>query len=84
MVIMLIMDLLKALILFVISLFPTFPSTSFVSGFMPQFKTVIRSVNQFISVPMVGTCLLAIFLCYNARAIWSIIMWVVRKIPGVE
>jgi len=84
MIIKLIMELLKVLILFVISLFPTLPSAGFVSGFIPQFRTLVVSVNRFISVPMVGTCLLTIFLCYNARAIWSILMWVVRKIPGVS
>lgn len=84
MIIELIFDMLKALILFIISLFPTFPSTTFINEFIPQFKTLIQSVNRFISVPMVGICFMAILLCYNARAIWSIVMWVIRKLPGVS
>lgn len=84
MIISLIMDLLKALILFIISLFPTLPSFHFVNDVIPQLKTIFTSVNRFISVPMVGACLLTIFICFNARAIWSVVMWVIRKIPGVS
>lgn len=84
MVIKVLMDMLKALILFVIGLLPKFPDLSFLNKYIDSFISVIRSVNRFVSVPTIGLCFLAIFACYNARAIWSIIMWVVRKIPGVS
>lgn len=84
MVIKILMDMLKALILFVIGLLPKLPDLSFLTKYIESFVAVIKSVNRFISVPTLGLCFLAIFACYNARAIWSIIMWVVRKIPGVS
>ncbi len=83
-VLQLIMDALKALIIFVIGLFPPLPDLSFLNTYIDSFVSVIKSLNQFVSVPTIGICFLAIFACYHARAIWSIIMWVVRKIPGVS
>lgn len=84
MVVVAIMDLLKKLILFIIGLFPDFPSMSFVREYIDTFVSVMKTLNRFISIPTLGVCLLAIIICYNARAIWSIVMWVIRKIPGVE
>ncbi len=84
MVIEAILNLLKKLLLFVIGLFPDFPSMSFIKPYIDSFVSVVKSMSQFVSVPVLGVCLMAILLCYNARAIWSIIIWVVRKIPGVS
>lgn len=84
MVVEAIMNMLKKLILFIIGLFPTFPSLSFLREYIDTFVSVVKSVNQFISIPTLGACFMAILLCYNARAVWSIIMWVIRKIPGVQ
>lgn len=84
MVIMAIMDLLKTFLLFIIGLFPEFPKLSFIQPFIDTFFYVVRLVDRFISVPTLGVCFVAIIICYNARAIWSIVMWVVRKIPGVS
>lgn len=84
MIIEAIMDALKSLILFVIGLLPAGPDLSFVTDWMQPFVAVLRSVNQFLHLPTIAVCLLAIFVCYNARLIWSIVMWVVRKIPGVS
>jgi hypothetical protein len=83
-IIEILMDMLKALILFVLDLLPELPDMPFVDKYIDSFVWAIRSVNQFVSVPVVGFCFLAILACYNVRAIWSIIMWVIRKIPGVS
>lgn len=83
MVLKLIMELIKALLLGVLSLIPALPSVNW-SGSLEAIRNVLVSVNMFISLPVLGNCLLAVLVCYNARMIWSVIMWVVRKIPGVS
>ncbi|WMJ84287.1 hypothetical protein ACS3UN_07980 [Oscillospiraceae bacterium LTW-04] len=79
-----ILNLLKTLVLFVLNLFPDLPDTSFVNGFFDPVVKVINNANVWIHVPTVSTCFVLILLCYNARAIWSVVMWVIRKIPGVS
>ncbi len=78
-----IFNLLKLVILLVIGLFPDIPSLGSSSSVNPLFD-VLRAVNSFVSVPLVGFCVAALFVFLNADFLWSIIMWVVRKIPGVE
>lgn len=78
-----IMELIKALLLGLLSLIPELPSVDW-AGSLDSIRNVLVSVNMFISLPVLGNCLLAVLVCYNARMIWSVIMWVVRKIPGVS
>lgn len=78
-----IMELIKALLLGLLSLIPELPSVDW-AGSLDSIRNVLSSVNMFISLPVLGNCLLAVLVCYNARMIWSVIMWVVRKIPGVS
>ena len=84
MIVKLLMELLKALILFVLSLFPRLPDFAFMRDYVQSFVDLIHAANLAVSIPVVGTCLLLIIICYNLRAVWSVIMWVVRKIPGVS
>lgn len=78
------LNLLKTLVLFVLNLFPDLPDTAFVGDFFEPVVNLINNANVWIDVPTVSACLVLILLCYNARAIWSVIMWVIRKIPGVS
>lgn len=84
MIVKLLMELLKALILLVLGLFPRLPDFAFMRGYIQSFVDLIHAANLAISIPVAGTCLLLIIICYNLRAVWSVIMWVVRKIPGVS
>lgn len=86
MIIQSLLDLVKAFILFIIGLFPTLPETQFntLFDYLQPVADVINSADMFINIPVCVTCVGLIFLVYNARAIWSLIMWVVRKIPGVS
>ena len=62
--------------------------------FLPRFDSltvtlnpiayVIRFLNLFVSMQMVSRCLLIILIIYNIKFGWSILMWVIRKIPGVS
>ena len=81
-----ILDLIKAFILFIIGLFPTLPEAQFNSLFsrLQPVADAINSADMFIDISVCVSCVGIIFLVYNARAIWSLIMWVVRKIPGVS
>ena len=45
---------------------------------------IIRFLDLFVSMEMVSRCLLIILVIYNIKFGWSILMWVIRKIPGVS
>ena len=84
MVLQAVLDVLKALILFVIGLFPKLPDVSFIRSYVSSFVELARSVNMVLDLKVVGSCFTLILLVYNARAVWSVIIWAVRKIPGVS
>jgi len=84
MILELIMDAIKAVILFVIRLFPTLPEMNFIKEWVSYFGELLLFVNRFVYLRVLGICLITILICYNLRLIWSIIIWVLRKIPGVS
>jgi ABC-type sulfate transport system permease subunit len=77
-----IFNLIALLILGVISLFPTIPiiDTSGLDGLF----NVLSLIDSFVSLRAVSVCFVVIFIFMNIQIVWGIIMWVVRKIPGVE
>ena len=84
MIISAIFNLIKATILFVIGLFPALPDLSFLAQSIQPFIDLLHGINLFVSVPLLGFCLGVLFVVWNIDFFWSIIMWVVRKIPGVS
>lgn len=84
MVLQAILEALKSLILFVVGLFPRLPDVSFIRSYVFSFVELARSVNMVLDLKVVGSCFTLILLVYNARAVWSVIIWAVRKIPGVS
>lgn len=79
-----ILNLLKVLILFILNLFPDLPDVQWLNNFVTDFVEVCSSVNRFVDLKTVSICFVLILIVYNARAIWSVVMWVIRKIPGVS
>ena len=79
-----IFNLIKAVILFIINLFPAMPDMSFLSQSVQPMVSVLASIDSFVSVSLLAWCLLTIIAFMNIEFIWSVIMWVVKKIPGVE
>lgn len=79
-----IFNLIKALVLFIIGLFPTLPDMSFLSSSIQPVINVLASIDSFVSVPLVAGCFVALIVFMNIDFVWSIIMWVIRKIPGVS
>lgn len=73
-----------ALANFFVGILPTLPSFSSLNASMAPLFYVIRFVNMFVSVKVVGNCLLIILVVYNIKFVWSILMWLIRKIPGVS
>ena len=45
---------------------------------------IIRFFDLLVSMEMVSRCLLVILVIYNIKFGWSVLMWVIRKIPGVS
>lgn len=68
----------------IVGVLPTFPSFSNLNANLQPFFTVVRAVNSFIDLRVLGSCLLTILIVLNIKFIWSIFMWLVRKIPGVS
>ena len=78
-----IMNIIKAFLLFIISLFPVLPDmTNFINLIAPIVE-VLAQVNHLIDIRVLSACLVAMILMANAELIWGVIMWVIRKIPGV-
>lgn len=73
-----------ALLHFLIGLFPKFPTFSNLNTSLAPFFYVIGLINTFISFRVVSMCLITILIVYNIKFVWSILMWLVRKIPGVS
>lgn len=69
---------------FIVGLFPAFPRFSSLNTSLSPLFTVVALINNFISIPLLGRCLLIVLVIYNLKFVWSIIMWLVRKIPGVS
>lgn len=78
------MELLKTFLLFIIGLMPSVPDVSGLVSFINPVFSLLGGLNNFVSVSLVGTCLVILFVCMNIEFIWGIIMWVIRKIPGVS
>ena len=70
-----------SLLLAVIRLLPSMPSIRF--DFFDGVIRVISIADMFISLQVLSVCFTAVLILQNAHLLWSVIMWVVRKIPGV-
>lgn len=69
---------------FLVGLFPTFPRFDSLTTALDPIAYVIRFMDMFISMKTVSLCLLIILIIYNIKFGWSILMWVIRKIPGIS
>jgi flagellar biosynthesis protein FlhB len=79
-----IMNVLKAVILFIVGLFPTLPNMSSLAQPIDAVISVVRTIDSFVSVQLAGVCIGFLFVFTHLDFIWSVIMWVIRKIPGVD
>lgn len=69
---------------FLIGLFPAFPRFDALTAVLDPIAYVIHFLDLFVSMQVVSRCLLIILLVYNIKFGWSILMWVIRKIPGIS
>ncbi len=69
---------------FLVGLFPAFPRFDNLAVSLSPIAYIIRFVNLFINLKTVSLCLLVILVVYNIKFGWSILMWVIRKIPGMS
>lgn len=84
MIIELIFNAIFFILNFLIGLFPRFPSFKSLEISLQPVYYVLSFLNTFISLKAVSMGLIIVLLVYNLKFVWSIIMWVVRKIPGVS
>lgn len=79
-----ILNLVKSLLLFLVGLLPQLPTFDIQSSALSDVANVIGYANRFCNLSVVVGCCGIMIAVYNIKAIWSLIMWVVRKIPGVS
>lgn len=69
---------------FILSVIPAFPSFEKLNASLSPIFYVLKLINMFVSVKAAGVCCLIVLVVYNIKFIWSICMWLIRKIPGVS
>lgn len=69
---------------FVVSLLPKFPSFAGLNVSIQPLIYAFQTINSFISIKLIGSCMLILLVIYNLKFLWSILMWLIRKIPGVS
>lgn len=69
---------------FFVGLFPVFPSFGNLRVSQGPMLAVVAEFGRFADLRTLSICLLLILIVYNIKFVWSIIMWIVRKIPGVS
>lgn len=79
MIIEIILNFLVAIVLGIIKLFPTIPQINL--DFFNWIIRIFSLIDMFISLRVLSACLVVIFIVMNAKLIWSVIMWIVRKLP---
>lgn len=84
MIVELVLNLIKSLVLFILNLFPTLPDLNFVNDGLQPFVAVVSTINSFVSVPLFFNCVVALIAFSNAEFLWVIVMWCVKKIPGLS
>jgi hypothetical protein len=80
-----ILTLFKTVAIFIINLLPAFPNmASWVNTSISPLIDLVVAANYFINVQVVAGCLITVIVFTNIQFVWSGIMWIVRKIPGVS
>lgn len=69
---------------FFVGLFPKFPSFGNLRQSQSTMLAVIAELGRFADLKTLSVCLLILLVVFNIKFVWSIIMWIVRKIPGVS
>ena len=79
MIIEAILAVIKFIVLGVISLLPTLPTIRI--DYLDGVFQALSAADMVVDVRVLAACLAILFVFMNAKLIWSVIMWVVRKIP---
>lgn len=82
MIIEAVFNVLVFLLLGMIGLFPAIPAINF--DFLNGVVRVLSLVDLFVSLRALSACLVVIFVLHNAGVLWGAVMWVARKIPGIQ
>lgn len=79
MIVEVILNFLVGIVLGIIKLFPAIPQVNL--DFFNWIIRVFSLIDMFVSLRVLSACLVVIFVVMNAKLIWSVIMWIVRKLP---
>ena len=72
----------RFLVIGIISLLPTVPVVRL--DFLDGVFMLLSLTDLLIDVRVLASCLVTLILFTNIKFFWSLVMWVVRKIPGVS
>lgn len=79
--------LLEPLILlaeFIVNLVPAFPRFDSLQANLSPIAYILQFVNIFVDLQFLSKCMLIILVVYNLKFGWSILMFVIKKIPGIS
>ena len=82
MVVEAILNVIRFLLIGLIGLLPRVPTVNL--DFLDGVFMLLSLTNLLVDVRVLAGCLATIFLVFNIEFFWGLIMWVVRKIPGVN
>jgi hypothetical protein len=77
-----ILSVIKFIVQGIINLLPTAPSVSI--SYLDGVFMALSMTDLLINVKVLGVCICVLFVVTNARLIFGVIMWVVRKIPFLK
>lgn len=63
-------------------LFPKYRGTKI--DFRTSGRPYIEFINMFISIFLLSRCLMIVPIAYNLKLVWSTLVWLIRKIPGMS
>jgi len=72
----------KLLVIGVISILPTVPKLDL--SYLDGVFQVLSMADLVVNIRVFAGCLAVLFTFMNIELIWSVIMWCVRKIPGIN
>jgi hypothetical protein len=77
-----ILAVIKFIVIGIISLLPTIPKIQI--DYLDGVFMALSSIDLIINLKVLAVCLALLFTSMHIQLLWSIIMWVVRKIPGIK
>lgn len=78
-----ILNVFKSIVLLLLGLLPDLSLVVPSFDLAPMFD-ILRSASYFVNLSVVSWCFVTMFTFANLEWLFSVLMWIVRKIPGIK